>query len=287
MSKFIVIDKNDTASMNIYHKLMDEEKVFTKSSIRFKDESTYFYKDTYLVMNDKRSAEAEQIDEDIRRLTSMDPDMIIFPTVHRSKSGIPSLTTHVPGNWGTADAGGMEKKLCRSAESFMKEALMHMSEKIKTRQLTDFDVVQEVTHHGPLVSCPCMFIEIGSTEKEWSNDEAGRVIANTLVYLIENSSAIMDKGYKSFFGIGGPHTCSNFMKIVLNDERLALGHACPKYNLENLDEAMILQAIEKSSRPTDLVVLDWKGMGQEKDRIRQILEKNGIEYRKVKQFSYK
>ena len=286
MSIFIVIDRNDIASMNIYDKLMHEEKVFSKSSIRFKDNPVYFYKDTYLILNDKRSAEAEDIDQDIATITAIKPTMIIFPTVHRSKSGIPSFCAHVPGNWGSADAGGSEKRLCVSAEGFMKEALIHMHEKEKQKDIEHFDVIQEATHHGPLVSCPCMFIEIGSTEKEWDNDNAGRLIANTIVYLIENSKEIIDKDYEAFVGIGGPHSCSNFMKIVLNDEKLALGHLCPKYNLENLDGEMLEQAIEKSMRPSAMVILDWKGLGQEKERIKELLDDKRMRYEKVKQFSY-
>ena len=284
---FIVIDKNDTASMNIFQKLIDEEKVFTKSSMRFKGEPIYFYKGAYMVLNDNRSAEAEKIDYDIETMLSIRPDMVIFPTIHRSRSEIPSFSAHAPGNWGSADAGGIERKLCFSAESFIKEALIYMKSKEKNGDIGHFDVVQEATHHGPLLSCPCMFIEIGSTEKEWKNDNAGRLIANTLVYLIENAEEIKSKGYKSFIGIGGPHTCSNFMKIVLNDESLALAHTCPKHSLENLDSEMLDQAIERCSNPAELVVLDWKGMGQEKERIKDMLESKGIAYKKVKEFSYK
>ena len=286
MKIFVVIDKNDTASMNIYDKLINEEKIFLESNIKFKNNKTYFYKDSYLIMNDSKSAESEDIDKEIEYFTSIKPELIIFPTVHRSKSGIPSFSSHVPGNWNIAEAGGSDKKLCVAAESFIKESLIYMKSKDKAKDIENFDIIQEATHHGPLISVPCMFIEIGSTEKEWTNQNAGRLIASTIIHLIENKTEILNKNYKSFVGIGGPHSCSNFMKIVFNDDELALGHLCPKHSLEYINEHLIEEALEKNINSSNLVILDWKGMGQEKQRIVNILNNKNIKFMKVKDFSY-
>jgi D-aminoacyl-tRNA deacylase len=44
-----------------------------------------------------------------------------------------------------------------------------------------FDVTMEATHHGPHVSLPTAFIEIGSTENEWEVPELGQFWANLLL----------------------------------------------------------------------------------------------------------
>ncbi len=287
MSNFIVIDKNDTASMNIMDKLINEQKVFMKTSLVFKEEPVYFYKNTYLVINDEHSAEAEKIDDAIENITAVKPEMIIFPTVHASQSEIPSLTVHTPGNWGDADEGGLNRKLCISAEAFMKEALRHMETRVKEYpEIKDFDIIQEATHHGPALSCPSMFIEIGSTKKEWKIEDAGRVIADTIVYLIESTEHIANTEYETAVGIGGPHSCTNFMKITFNDERIAIGHVCPKHSIGLLDKQMLEHAMQRCSRDVRHVIVDWKGLGQEKERIISLLDDMGIEYKRTKDFKY-
>ena len=64
------------------------------------------------------------------------------------------------------------------------------------------------------------------------------------------------------------------------NSNLAVGHICAKYNLENLDENLIKQALEKIIPKPKFVLLDWKGLGKEKQRILDILDRNNIEYRR-------
>jgi D-aminoacyl-tRNA deacylase len=64
----------------------------------------------------------------------------------------------------------------------------------------------------------------------------------------------------------------------------AAGHVCAKYNLENLNEALIKEAMEKTIPESKFVLLDWKGLGKEKARILEILEKNNIEFQRSDKF---
>ena len=50
---------------------------------------------------------------------------------------------------------------------------------------------------------------------------------------------------------------------------------------ENLDEKMIKQAFERSCEKVEFALLDWKGMGKEKTRIIELLEKLNIEYKRT------
>jgi D-aminoacyl-tRNA deacylase len=286
MNIVIVLDENDTASMNIKERLL-EQNIFAKTSMKFKNDLLYSYRNAYLLTNTVHSAEAENVDEDIAEITSIKPDLIIFPTVHSSQSGIPSLTVHTQGNWGIAELGGLDKRLGFAAEPFLKEGLQYMFEQQKKYpSLSEFDVIQEATHHGPVLNTPSMFIEIGSTPQEWKNSDAGKLLADTIVYLIDSSTRIQEAKYETIVGIGGTHSCKNFKKIMLFHETYALGHVCPKYALELLDETMIRQALKNSMHHATKVMLDWKGMGKEKERILTLLADMHITYERTKDFSF-
>ena len=65
--------------------------------------------------------------------------------------------------------------------------------------------------------------------------------------------------YKTAIGIGGPHYCNNFNKILLRTDT-AISHIRPKYLLEKLDEELIKQSVQKTVEKVDFVLLDWKGL---------------------------
>src|SRR3989338_2649519 len=80
---------------------------------------------------------------------------------------------------------------------------------------------------------------------------------------------------KSALIIGGSHYNHLANKIMLSTD-YAVGHICAKYNLENLDIELVRQAMEKTIPNASLVLLDWKGLGKEKERIVKMLEENNI-----------
>ena len=47
-------------------------------------------------------------------------------------------------------------------------------------KLDGFDVTLEATHHGPLLSIPTMYVEIGSSSTEWSDHELAEIWMDTL-----------------------------------------------------------------------------------------------------------
>jgi len=81
---------------------------------------------------------------------------------------------------------------------------------------------------------------------------------------------------KIAIAIGGNHYMSAFNKIQL-DTDIALTHVCPKHYLQDFDEKMLYQAINKSTAKATLAVLDWKGLGQEKQRIISLLKDYNLE----------
>ena len=222
-------------------------------------------KNVEIIRTEIESIYNENLDKEIKA------DYFIFATRHQSKAGVKSLCVHPIGNFSKALLGGNDKELISAMPSHMKAAVLELS---KINSLDDFEIAFEATHHGPYLEKPCMFIEIGSSEDEWNNEMAGFIIAKTILEIVKSK-----KKYKSCVVLGGSHYNTVAKKIILNTE-YAVGHVCPKHNLKYLSSEMIRQMIDKSNDKNGFVVLDWKGLGNEKQRVLNLLEENKIKYKR-------
>jgi D-aminoacyl-tRNA deacylase len=206
-------------------------------------------------------------------------DFIIFASRHKSEKGEKSLSVHSPGNFRKADFGGAEGKVCLASALFNKFLFEKLNEQAKKFEIKDYKITLEVTHHGPLIDKPCVFIEIGSTETEWGNRRMGFLIAKTIQETIEE---FKENKYREIaVGIGGPHYCPTFNNIQLKSN-VALAHVIAEYNMP-ISKEMILEAIKKTSEDVDFVILDWKGLGksEQRQKVIDILEENYIQWKKT------
>lgn len=273
--QFAIIIGPDLAGQNIKDKLINNFN-FKQSKEVFNDLPVYELKNAKIYAVKEKTVYVENLHEQIFA------DFFIFATTHFSKSGIPSLTVHPIGNWASADLGGRPKLLVPTDAVIMKKALLFL-DKINT--LKDFAVAQEATHHGPYLEKPSLFIEIGSGEDQWKNQEAGRIIAECIVKIIEdNESPTANREPQTanlvpVVGLGGLHIHQQFEKFR-RITKYAFGHVCPQYNVANFDEEMLKQALEKSN--AKLVVYDHKSVGnaESKNRLIDLLKKSGIEFKK-------
>ena len=176
-----------------------------------------------------------------------------FISKHASEKHVKSLTCHAPGNFGKAMYGGQNSVLSCSNALVQTSALKH----IMSACNVNYNVCFEVTHHGPCLNIPCLFLEVGGSEKEWKDVDACSVISEVVMQLIRKYNHIMKNDKKVCIGFGGPHYAPNFTKFVLNGKNI--GHICPKYNLENLDKDMFKQMIDKTKPHPKKVIIDWKG----------------------------
>ncbi|MBP6857070.1 hypothetical protein KBC25_01455 [Candidatus Pacearchaeota archaeon] len=205
-------------------------------------------------------------------------DLIIFASKHQSEKKEKSLSVHAPGNFRTADFGGEPEKVCPASALFNKLLFTKLQENAENASL-DYKVTLECTHHGPLISKPCVFIEIGSTETEWVDRRAGFILAKTIKETIEE---FQENKYREIaVGLGGPHYCPGFNKLQLKSN-VAFAHIIPEYVMP-ISETFILETIKKTVEPVDFVVLDWKGLGKSEQRqaVIDILEKNYIQWKKT------
>ncbi len=64
---------------------------------------------------------------------------------------------------------------------------------------------------------------------------------------------------------------------------IAISHICPKYHLSKLNEELIKQSIQKTVEKVNFIVLDWKGLGAEKQRIVETLKNLNLEIKRTDQ----
>lgn len=251
----IISSEVNPAAQNIVRALLRERPAWQEKLFPVKEQVIYF---DYLG-DWSRSAE----------------DYLIVPSTHRSETGSPCLTTHVPGNWSSADFGGEKSTLNFAYASKLKLILQALREEAEKAGL-DWQVCMEVDHHGPTLRLPLLFVEIGSTEREWTNETAAQVAARAIVRAVET-----EKMFPAYVGFGGGHYAPEFTKVMLESEK-AVGHILPKYQIDLVDEEMAKQALEKSVEKIEGALLDWKGMnaGQRK-KVMGWLENLGIPWEKA------
>jgi len=225
-----------------------------------------FLKVPYTLL-EQDSIHAENIDKKISS------DLFIFATKHKGEER-KNICLHVPGNWNKAEYGGKDSTLNISPSNYIKEAFLFLQK----NNTTDYELTLESDHHGPSIEKSCFFIEIGSSEKNWIDEKPAKLIASCLEYLFNAKI----KSYKTAIGLGGPHYCTSFNKIQANTD-FSFSHICPKYQLENLNESLLQQAITKSIPKPNYIILDYKGLGKEKDNIKELLKKVDLEVLRTNQ----
>ena len=265
----IVASKKDKAGINITTQLSQFRKNSILSGIQ--KDSTNF--DFYLLDNEIIFTENLDLDK-INKY-----DFIIFASKHKSEKNQKALTIHAPGNFRQAEFGGQTGKVCKSSALFQKQLFEKLKENSKKYNLKDYDITLEATHHGPLINKPCVFIEIGSTENEYTNRKAGFIIAKTISETIQG---FKENPYNEIaVALGGNHYCPNFNNIQLKSN-VAISHVIPQYVLP-ISEETVKEVIEKTEEEVDFVLLDWKGLGSadKRQQVLDILDKLHIRYEKT------
>ena len=206
-------------------------------------------------------------------------DFIIFASKHKSESKEKTLSVHAPGNWRSADFGGVTGKACKSSALFMKYLFEKLNQKAEEAFLKEYKVTMEATHHGPLIDKPCVFIEIGSTEFEWTDRRAGFAVARAISDAIATFKE--NQYHEVAIAIGGPHYCPSFNKIQLKSN-IAISHVIPSYVFP-ITEDVVSEAVSKTAEELDFVLLDWKGLGnaEQRQRVIEILKKLYLNYKRT------
>ena len=141
---------------------------------------------------------------------------------------------------------------------------------------SDFQITIEATHHGPTnLNKPCIFIEIGTTEKQWSDVELCSAIALTIKEILQQPL----QQFPSALCFGGTHYSEKFTNEVING-KFALGTVIPKHALEFLDEVLFRHIMERNIG-AEAAILDWNGLGKNKQKVVDLLSTTKLDLIKV------
>jgi D-aminoacyl-tRNA deacylase len=244
--KLVVTSSEDNASMNIRARLL-EKPSWTEIG-EFDGNPALVMDDFLMVQVNKIHLDEDYVDDRVKQKLGEEAEVVIFASRHRAESRIPTLTVHPIGNYSSADFGGKPGTLCKSSPQLMTSALRTLASNAKGM---GFNVSFETTHHGPSVSCPAFYIEIGSYEELWGREDAAEAIAKSIL-------TVKDEGYPVVVCAGGGHYAPRFTEVALS-KKVAIGHMAANYALDHLDENMIRQISEKSGG-AEKVYFHRKGM---------------------------
>jgi D-aminoacyl-tRNA deacylase len=199
------------------------------------------------------------------------PQAYIFLSRHAAESGKPALTSHTTGNFAEAKLGGKERELGRANPDLLKNYMIALSK--RKERVPEYQVTVEATHHGPTsLMKPTLFVEIGATERNWEDAAAAKVVAEALLESLLEPSIWPKVG----IAFGGTHYPEKVNQTLVGGD-MAVAYVAPKYALEKIDEAMVGQMVSRSTSPVRYALIDWKGMGTEKDRIIKLAQQFGLE----------
>lgn len=185
-------------------------------------------------------------------------ELDLFLSKHSSKAKIRSLSCHTPGNFGTAIYGGRAGTLCIS-DALIQSACLRQLQILNRDNSLGYEVTLEVTHHGPSNNVPSLFLEVGSSEKEWKDKKTCSLLASLALKLVKDYNEIKRFKQVVAIGVGGPHYAPNFTRKLLKDDSFAIGHICPEYSLKDLNIEMFKQMLTKTVPEPKTVLLDYKG----------------------------
>ncbi|MEM3696600.1 MAG: D-aminoacyl-tRNA deacylase [Candidatus Bathyarchaeia archaeon] len=275
MTILIVASNKDVASLNIKKQILNHYN-FDGVTENFQENPIYIAeiggREAKLVTLNEELVSAQNITDFFKDL-----ELVVFISRHSSESGTPTLSVHTPGNLGEAELGGLPRKVSVSPANAMRNALKALKQFRDALRL-DYEVCYECTHHGPSLNVPAMFVELGSSPKQWNDLKAAEAVAHAAIKAI---STFGKAEAKAVLGIGGPHYNSKFTRMALENET-AFGHMIPKYAIPYVDTEILRQCVQKTLEKVEHAILDWKGIkGEHKPKLVEILQEIRLPIQKV------
>ncbi len=265
--RLLLSSLEDRASINIRDRLM-EMADWTEIGT-FREGPVYRRGDDVLVTIDSPHLFSDDIDAAVSQELGVQIERVLFLSRHKAASGIPTLTVHPIGNYGTADFGGRPGELVPSDPRLMTALLIKLTESAKG---LPFQVSFETTHHGPWMKIPTSYIEIGSGEDNWGHEGAAKAIASAVLQAdpLDDPIAI---------GVGGGHYAPRFSEVCLT-KRISFGHMVPNYAIEKVDDAIALERMGKAAEASkaEMVYIHRKSMSRSRaTELKELARSLGLE----------
>ncbi len=271
----VVASNKDIAAMNIAKHLI-QNYPFTKTTQTFQENPIYTANInnktvTYITIN-QEAVNSQDLPEAFPKA-----ELIVFVSRHSSLSGTPTLSVHTPGNFASAELGGLPRAISISPANAMLTALKTLKQ-LQVKRNLSYEVSYECTHHGPSLNVPTMFVELGSSPTQWNDSEAAAVVSEAAVQAIKDYAKVAQP---AALGIGGTHYNGKFTNMALQGEAV-FGHMIPKYVLSQIDAYTLRQCREKTIEKVETAILDWKGIkSQDKTKLITLLQEIDLPIKKI------
>jgi D-aminoacyl-tRNA deacylase len=201
-------------------------------------------------------------------------DGFVFLSKHAAESGVLALTCHSTGNFSEAKFGGNNRQVAIPHPHLQKSYLQKLWQNRK--DFSEFQITIEATHHGPTdLNKPSIFIEIGTTEKQWNDP----VLCNSVAKIVVEIMKSEQKSNPVAICFGGTHYPDKFTKELIHG-KFALGTVIPKHDLDFLDEELFSHILDRNNM-AKTALLDWGGLGQNKQKVLDMLNNTNLEVIKL------
>lgn len=257
--QLLVAYQSDPAGSNMASYIMQDMQ---------KQEDIYHGKNFDLVVISTPAISADWIEEKYQY------DSYVFLSKHASESGTLALTCHSTGNFSEAQFGGFPRQMAIPHPHLQKSYMKHLW--TKRNDFSKFEITIEATHHGPTaLNKPALFIEIGTTQKEW-NDK--KLCENVAKIIVEEVCKEPEK-HKVAICFGGTHYPKKFNKELIEGE-FALGTVIPKHALDNLDDSLFSHILDRN-KEAKYALVDWRGLGKNKQKVINLIQDTDLEMIKI------
>jgi D-aminoacyl-tRNA deacylase len=197
-------------------------------------------------------------------------DGFVFLSKHAAESGVLALTCHSTGNFSEAKFGGNNRQVAIPHPHIQKSYLQKLWQ--NRNNFSEFQITIEATHHGPTdLNKPSIFIEIGTTEKQWNDSTLCNSVAKIVVEIMKSEQ----KSNPVAICFGGTHYPDKFTQELIHG-KFALGTVIPKHALDFLDEELFSHILDRNSM-AKTALLDWGGLGQNKQKVLDMLNNTNLE----------
>lgn len=250
MTTLILASKADSASLTLHQAVIEAHR-WESASSPLGELLISTGIDAHMLLVDEIHVRSDNIGEMHMGATNKNIDDIIVLSKHVSSSEVPAMTVHpigVPTGQEMGEdgrSGGVYGTLVPPNPRMASFLRAIVRKGAVEPNLAKFDLTLEATHHGPVMSLPTMYVEIGSSEEEWTDSNLASIWAEII---IENlSSKAPDPNKRWMLCIGGGHYAPRHRDIVIRSNEL-VGHILPSYSLPDVDEEATLQNFEKVLR---------------------------------------
>lgn len=268
--RVLVASRVDPASMNIRDRLL-ESGTFEQTGKTFRDAPVWARSETILVEVAGPSIHDEALDNDLKA-TGWPVMDVWFLSKHAAKSGHPSLTVHPIGNHTEAQFGGRPNELSPCSPRDMGALLRRLKHHAKEAALPH-SITYESTHHGPAMTLPTLWVEIGSDAQWYGDRKSAEVVARAI------NDVLAGEGRSTgpiLVGVGGGHYVPRATDVALAG-KADFGHFLPSHFVDEAAGPGALQRAIAATPGCSAVHVHKKALkGPQRQAVQRWLEALGV-----------